>query len=540
VTTAALLDRDFAALDAMIRGWGAERGSAPALADPQTSLSWGELDARVDAIAARLQSAGLERGEAVAIGGLNSVNYAAVLFGVLRAGGVAALLTTSATPQALGEMLADSGARHAFVDAGVGEKLGAPDAVTLIGLEPGAGSIDLEDWTAAAPGPPRPVDLRPEDAFNIIYSSGTTGRPKGIVQSHGMRFEHVRRAHMSGFDATAVALYATPLYSNTTLVSFVAAMAGGGRAILMPKFDARRYCEIAQDQRVTHTILVPVQYRRLMDLPEFDSFDLSAFRYKACTSAPFSAELKAEILRRWPGRLVEFYGMTEGGGSCVLQADQFPHKLHTVGQPAEGHDIRLLDEDGKEVPRGEIGEVVGRSRAMMIGYHGQPEKTAEAEWYDAQGNRFIRHGDLARFDEDGFLVLVGRAKDLIISGGFNIYPSDLEAELLAEPEVADAAVVGAPSATWGETPVAFVVLRDSTVDLEAIRESANARLGKTQRISAIHAIDEMPRSAIGKVLKRELRERLVENTALPISAFPRRHESSSAKRTSDDAATKRT
>jgi long-chain acyl-CoA synthetase len=510
VTTAALLGRDFATLDQFVRGWGAERSNAPALEDHTTALTWGELDALADRIASRLQADGIERGDAVAIGGLNSVGYAAALLGVLRAGGVAALLTTSASAQSLTDTLADSGARHAFVDSGVGEKLGTRPGFTLIGLEAGAGSTSLDDWVAAATGPSRPVELRPNDAFNIIYSSGTTGRPKGIVQSHGMRFEHMRRAHMSGFDRHAVALYATPLYSNTTLVSFVAALAGGGRTILMPKFGVRRYCEIAAAERVTHTILVPVQYRRLMDLPEFDSFDLSAFRYKACTSAPFSAELKAEVLRRWPGRLVEFYGMTEGGGSCVLQADQRPDKLHTVGQPAEGHDIRLLDEHGNEVPPGEIGEVVGRSRAMMIGYHKQPDKTAEAEWSDAAGNRFIRHGDLARFDEDGFLVLVGRAKDMIISGGFNIYPSDLEAELLADPEVADAAVVGAASETWGETPVAYVVLRDSRSDLEAIRERANARLGKSQRISAIHAIQEMPRSAIGKVLKRELRDRLVD------------------------------
>lgn len=508
VTTAALLDRDFATLSDMVRGWGAEQPSAPAVADPTRTLTWGELDALADRIAARLQADGVERGEAVAIGGLNSAYYAAALIGVLRAGAAAALLTTSAASQALAEMLADSGARHVFVDEGVAERLGTQSGVTSIGLEPGAGQIALEDWIATVDGPPKPVDVRPQDPFNIIYSSGTTGSPKGIVQSHAMRFEHVRRAHMSGFDTSAVALYATPLYSNTTLVSFVAAVAGGGRTILMPKFDARGYCKIAERERVTHTILVPVQYRRLMDLPGFDDSDLSAFRYKACTSAPFSAELKAEILRRWPGRLVEFYGMTEGGASCILQADQRPDKLHTVGQPGEGHEIKLLDEDGNEVPQGEIGEVVGRSPAMMTGYHGLPEKTAEAEWYDADGRRFIRHGDLARFDDEHFLVLVGRAKDMIISGGFNIYPSDLEAELLAQPQVADAAVVGTPSEAWGETPVAFVVLREPGADLEAIREAANARLGKSQRISAIHVVDEMPRSAIGKVLKRELRDRL--------------------------------
>ena len=201
----------------------------------------------------------------------------------------------------------------------------------------------------------------------------------------------------------------------------------------MPKFDALAYLQIAARERATHTMLVPVQYQRLMARPEFDSFDLGSFRMKFCTSAPFHAELKADVLKRWPGGLTEYYGMTEGGGTCILQAHLHPTKLHTVGQPAEGHDIRLIDENGREVAKGEAGEVVGRSGAMMTGYHKQPAKTAEAEWFDPQGNRFIRTGDVGRFDADGFMVLFDRRKDMVISGGFNIYPSDLEAILRQHP-----------------------------------------------------------------------------------------------------------
>jgi acyl-CoA synthetase (AMP-forming)/AMP-acid ligase II len=213
------------------------------------------------------------------------------------------------------------------------------------------------------------------------------------------------------------------------------------------------------------------------------------------------------VLRRWPGRLVEFYGMTEGGASCILEAGDFPDKLHTVGQPPPGHEIRFIDDAGREVPRGEVGEIVGHSTLMMNGYHGLPDKTREAEWRDAEGRRYIRHGDLGRFDKDGFLILMGRAKDLIISGGFNIYPADLEDELLRNPAVADASVVAAPSEQWGETPVGFVVLRDA-VPLAEILADANSRLGRTQRISALHALDELPRNAIGTVLKRQPRELL--------------------------------
>jgi acyl-CoA synthetase (AMP-forming)/AMP-acid ligase II len=199
--------------------------------------------------------------------------------------------------------------------------------------------------------------------------------------------------------------------------------------------------------------------------------------------------------------------MTEGGGTCILAAHAHPDKLHTVGCPAPGHDIRLIDDFGRELPPGEAGEVVGHSPGMMTGYHKQPEKTAEAEWFDPAGKRFIRTGDIGRFDADGFLVLLDRKKDMIISGGFNIYPSDLEAVLREHADVADAAVVGVSSARWGETPVAFVVLKGgATPDPAELLDWANRRVGRTQRLAAVELLDALPRSAIGKVLKRELRE----------------------------------
>jgi acyl-CoA synthetase (AMP-forming)/AMP-acid ligase II len=199
--------------------------------------------------------------------------------------------------------------------------------------------------------------------------------------------------------------------------------------------------------------------------------------------------------------------MTEGGGTCVLEASSHPDKLHTVGCPAPGHDIRLIDDHGHELPAGATGEVVGYSESMMTGYHNQPAKTAEAEWYDATGKRFIRTGDIGRFDKDGFLVLMDRKKDMIISGGFNVYPSDLEAVLLRHQEVAEAAVVGVPSERWGETPVAFIVLRrQDSLPANVLLDWTNGQLGKTQRLAALELVEALPRSAIGKVLKRQLRD----------------------------------
>ena len=221
---------------------------------------------------------------------------------------------------------------------------------------------------------PAPVDIEPQLPFNIIYSSGTTGTPKGIVQPHGMRWTHVQRGAAYGYGPESVTLLATPLYSNTTLVVLFPTLACGGAVHLMAKFDAAEYLKLASDLRVTHTMLVPVQYQRIMARPDFDRHDLRSFHMKFCTSAPFGAALKADILKRWPGGLIEFYGMTEGGGTCILEAHHHPDKLHTVGQVAPGSDIRLIDEAGREVKPGHLGiiyrafngRLVGRSSARTL------------------------------------------------------------------------------------------------------------------------------------------------------------------------------
>ena len=504
---------DFSALPDLIRAHARAQPQATALIDAGGSMDYAAFDAALDRVAATLQRDGAKPGDTIAICAYANSAYVVLFMGALRAGLAVAPLAPSSTPAQIAGMTADAGARHLFLDAPNAQAV--PAALTgdvrRIRLDESTdGDVRLADWLMPPGSLPRPVTIAPNSAFNIIYSSGTTGTPKGIVQSHGMRWSQIRRAEAGGYGSSTVTLIATPLYSNTTLVVVIPTLARGGTLVLMSKFDCAQYLALAEKHRATHTMLVPVQYQRLMAWPDFDRHDLSSFQFKACTSAPFRAELKAEVLRRWPGALTEYYGMTEGGGSTILYCHLFPHKLHTVGQPAEGHDIRLIDEDGRELPRndpGVIGEVVGRSAAMMLGYHNQPAKSREAEWHDADGRRFIRTGDVGRFDEDGFLVLMDRRKDMVISGGFNIYPSDLEAELRQHPAVADVAVVGVASEQWGETPVAFVVRRAGHGDsADDIRRWMNGRVGKTQRLADLRFIDELPRSAIGKVLKRELRE----------------------------------
>ena len=252
-------------------------------------------------------------------------------------------------------------------------------------------------------------------------------------------------------------------------------------------------------------MLVPVQIRRLIEHPDFDRFDLSAFQVKLCTSAPLTPPLLAQVLQRWPGRMINIYGMTEGGVSTILDCTANPDKLHTVGKPVLGGDVRFIDDTGAEVPAGEIGEIVGRSPTLMRGYRNAPDATRAVVWISPEGHSYMRTGDMGRLDEDGFLILMDRKKDMIISGGFNIYACDLEDMLARNPAVHEAAVVGVPDADWGEIPVAYVTLK-AQATADDILAGANAMLGKTQRLKGLKILPEMPRSAIGKILKRELRE----------------------------------
>lgn len=493
----------FRTIPDLVREHARARPRQRAMIHHDRSVTWEQVDAMADRVAASLQRDRVQPRQSIAIGGLNSMEYMAVFLGALRAGIVVAPLPTGATPAQLATMLADCGARHFFVDATVP----AFDAPARRIYLDGSGVPALANWLLPHGARPADVAIQPEWPFNIIYSSGTTGSPKGIVQPHVMRWMHVARAQGYGYGPGSITMIATSLCSNTTLVCAFPTIAQGGCLVFgKPKFDPRSYLELAEKVRATHTMLVPVQYQRIMALPDFGNFDLTSFVAKFCTSAPFHAELKADILKRWPGGLVEFYGMTEGGGSCILEAHNHPDKLHTVGKPADGHDIRVIDEEGHELPPGSTGEIVGRSASMMINYNNQPEKTREAEWFDAEGRRFIRTGDVGRFDDDGFLTLMDRRKDMIISGGFNVYPSDLEAILRQHAKVADAAVVGVASHEWGETPVAFVVVREGAPAEDELRAWVNGQVGKTQRLSAVRYVDELPRSDIGKVLKRQLRE----------------------------------
>ena len=504
-----VLAREFATLSELIHAHALLRPDHIALMHQECTVSYSGLDRWADRVAATLQRDHVDPGCTIAICAATTLDYVAIFLGSLRAGVAVAPLPTSATPHTLAAMMADAGVRILFVDRTTADALSALDhtlAVPLVVMED-CGPRGLQSWMTAADSVPAAVEPQAHWPFNVIYSSGTTGVPKGIVQPHSFRWSNVQRARMTGYGPGSVTLIATPLYSNTTLATLFGALGLGGTVVLMGKFAADAYLALAQHCRATHTVLVPAQYLRLLAEENFDQYDLGSFQMKFSTGAPFPAALKQQVLRRWPGGLIEIYGMTEGGGACMLEAHKHPDKLHTVGTPMPRNDIRLIDAADREVRRGDIGEIVGHSPAMMNGYLNQPLKTQEAEWRDPTGKRFIRSGDIGRMDADGFLVLLDRKKDMIISGGFNVYPSDLEAVLRQHPEVEEAAVVGLASSRWGETPAACVVLKPGAdADAAQLIAWANARLGKTQRLTVVKIMNNLPRNGAGKVMKRELRD----------------------------------
>jgi acyl-CoA synthetase (AMP-forming)/AMP-acid ligase II len=489
-------------LVAGILAHGRDRPGDEALRCGSASLNWQSLRDAVLITAGCLAPIVAKGNGRVALLGTASVELVVAYLAVIAAGGCAVPLPVSAHPEALSGMIADC--EPDLVIAHQENEHLVRDAATMpiLAVSPGEGfpRSFLRDvpFTDARVCPP-------DADFNIIYSSGTTGRAKGIVHSHAMRYRQAARS-LFGIDNGSTMLLATPLYSNTTLMPLLATLFHGGRVILMPKFDVERYLDLAEAERVTHTMLVPVQYQRILDSQSFERRDLSAFRMKQCTGATLSAAVKRAAVERWPGRFFEIYGLTEGGCTCILDVSGFPHKAHTVGKPAAGNDIRIIDEEGRFLPAGMRGEIVGRSATMMSGYFRNDAANQAFYWRDGEGNVFHRTGDIGLFDDDGFLVLLDRKKDMIISGGFNIYASDLEEKLLSHPDVADAAVIAVPSERWGETPLGLVVVREKTiVDPEQLLEWTNAQLGKMQRLSSVELRDALPRSNVGKILKQELR-----------------------------------
>jgi long-chain acyl-CoA synthetase len=501
-------------LPQLIERHGRWRAARPALIAGDQRLSWAEFERATAQMANGLGALGMERGARIAVLMDNSLECALVLFGILRSGCVAVPLNTSITDQAVAGMIEDAGARAIFASGRHCARIDALVSVSApplrIGHDAPSGAwLELMPWYGAQPETLPSVEVEPDDLCNIIYSSGTTGTPKGIVHSHVCRLAWATElALVLRYRSDCVTLCSLGLFSNISWVAMLATVLVGGTIVVMEAFDAPAAVALIERERITHGTFVPLQLERLLDLESFKGSRVASLDTVMCCGSSLPIAVKREFPSRTGCQLIELYGLTEGV-CTILAPEDFEAKIASVGKPFLGTDIKVLDEQDREVPSGVTGEIVGRGPLLMQGYYNREEASREATWTDAHGARWLRTGDLGQLDEHGFLYIVDRKKDMILSGGQNIYPVDIEQVMREHAEIADVAVVAARSRKWGETPVAFVVPAQGRHPERAeLLRWTNERVGRQQRIADVLFCDALPRNANGKVLKRELRSEL--------------------------------
>lgn len=503
----------------IIRLHGKWRGKSPAVVTSDETLDWATFAESIDRVANGLIAAGCGQGARVGVLMANGAPMLEVMFGAMAAGAVVAPINPTVSDTAVDAMLADADVSVIVATTDQAGRIGNDRAgrarLCLVDGEL-PGWTTYRRWRDDQPSNPPPVAPARDAACNIIYSSGTTGQPKGITHTHGGRLDWAHDlAHALRYTSGARLLVATGLYSNITWAGMLPTLLLGGAVYIRPAFDAGDVLDVIARERITHTSMVPIQFQRLLDHAAFAKTDRSSMQAMMCCGAPLPLHVKEALFREFPCGVTELYGTTEGLITTLAPEDA-SGRMASVGKPLPGEDLCILDESDRPAARGEPGEIVALSRFAMKGYWNNPAATAEAFWTDPDGRRWLRSGDIGRIDADGFLFVTDRKKDMIISGGQNIYPADIEAVLAAHPDVADCAVFGVPSQKWGETPLALVVRRggDAT-GADALRDWLNERLGRQQRVSAVEFRDALPRNANGKLLKRELRAPYWATTAAP-------------------------
>jgi long-chain acyl-CoA synthetase len=464
---------------------------------------WTNVEQRAAAhrFAHALRGLGLGPGDRAAVLLPNCPEVLQAYRAILAVGGVIVPVIFLLSPAEVTHILADSEAKVVITAP---ELLGKVDGwagpIVLVGG--GDGGLAWDDLVAGQPDHLSIVERGDDDLAVILYTSGTTGRPKGVALSHANLASNARAAaSLYELDRTAWSLMVLPLSHSYGLTVMNAGHLLGTRGVLLRWFNPEGVLETIQRYRVQSMAGVPTMFVYLLNYPDADRFDTSSMQSWGSGAAPLPAELVAPFEAKFGGRLLEGYGLTEA--SPVVSAHRFSgiRKLGSVGQAIPGVAIAILDDADQALPAGEVGEVCVRGPNVMQGYYRLPEETAAA----LRGG-WLHTGDMGRLDADGYLYIVERKKDLIIRGGFNIYPREVEDVLYAHPAVAEAAVVGLRDAVMGEEVLAWVALKPgASVDEATLLTFCQSRLAKYKTPRHVRFLDTLPKSPIGKILKKELR-----------------------------------
>jgi fatty-acyl-CoA synthase len=478
-------------------------------------LTWGELDALVNRLAHALVARGVRGGSRVAMMLPNGIEYLIAQQALARLGGLAVQIGYRLKPAEIAYILTNADPTATLVHAEYLEAMrdarkqsGKGGALISCGASNGA-LADADDWdrALAAASPDMPPRVPGGDGGGVIvYTSGTTGKPKGATRSwRKTGFESVAdMIYRVGMRSDDRHLVVCPLY-HSAAPAFVAIMQSlGATVILQNHFDPEQCLEIIEKERITCTLMVPTMMIRICALPTetIRRYNTSSLRWVMSAAAPLTTEAARRFMDNFGPILWNFYGATETGIVTLAGPRDHLSRPGTIGRAVRGNDIRLLDDHGHDVPTGQIGELYARNPTLISGYHGNDEATNQA-----QRDGFFSVGDCGRVDEDGYYYLESRKSDMVISGGVNIYPREIEDHLSSHPAVLECAVIGVPDPEWGETLRAFIVIRDGArlTETEVI-DYCRKELADYKRPRKVTFMAELPRNPTGKILKRELRE----------------------------------